>query len=52
MTELLRHYIEVIQSIKNNTYRPRNGVYQQNIKRTNKKRRDRTPENNDILFTN
>ena len=51
MTRLLEHCMKAIRSIKNDTYRLRNGIYQQDIKRINEKRRNRILENNSLSFT-
>ena len=50
MTELLKLYVKTIRTLKKNSYRQKNSIYKQIMKRTNKEKQNTLLQNNYILF--
>ena len=50
MTRLLRLYIKVLRTLKENSYEQKNSIYEQIIKRLNEKRQDTLLQDDNILL--
>ena len=50
MTELLELYMKTIRNLKKNSYKQENSIYEQIIKRINKRKQDTLLQNNCIPF--
>ena len=50
MTGLLKLHVKTTWTLKEDSYRQRNNIYEQMVKRTNKEKQDTSLQNNRILL--